>query len=119
MRVHFGVLLNYCHVVFAHCRWLYGFVAVLFLCCFGIVMQGVLKIADFGLAREFGSPLKVMTQMVVTLWFVSLTAARVLGQFPCEPLFILSIHAHTPSLLHSPSLTHALWQVPSTRITAR
>lgn len=30
--------------------------------------QGILKIADFGLAREYGSPLKPYTQLVVTLW---------------------------------------------------
>lgn len=31
--------------------------------------QGVLKIGDFGLAREFGSPLKPYTPVVVTLWY--------------------------------------------------
>lgn len=31
--------------------------------------QGILKIADFGLAREYGSPLKPYTQLVVTLWY--------------------------------------------------
>eukprot|EP01116_Phalansterium_solitarium_P002739 TRINITY_DN1295_c0_g1_i1.p1 TRINITY_DN1295_c0_g1~~TRINITY_DN1295_c0_g1_i1.p1 ORF type:complete len:511 (+),score=123.95 TRINITY_DN1295_c0_g1_i1:109-1533(+) len=31
--------------------------------------KGVLKIADFGLAREYGSPLKTYTHMVVTLWY--------------------------------------------------
>ena len=31
--------------------------------------KGVLKIADFGLAREYGSPLRNYTQMVVTLWY--------------------------------------------------
>ena len=30
---------------------------------------GVLKIADFGLARLYGSPQKRYTQMVVTLWY--------------------------------------------------
>ena len=30
---------------------------------------GVLKIADFGLAREYGSPLADYTQVVVTLWY--------------------------------------------------
>jgi cell division cycle 2-like protein len=32
---------------------------------------GVLKIADFGLAREYGSPLKEYTPVVVTLWYRS------------------------------------------------
>ncbi|KAL6047675.1 Cyclin-dependent kinase 11B [Balamuthia mandrillaris] len=31
--------------------------------------KGILKIADFGLARHFGSPLKSYTQPVVTLWY--------------------------------------------------
>eukprot|EP00049_Salpingoeca_infusionum_P027717 m.33895 g.33895 ORF g.33895 m.33895 type:complete len:257 (-) comp9693_c0_seq1:784-1554(-) len=31
--------------------------------------KGILKIADFGLAREFGSPTHNMTQLVVTLWY--------------------------------------------------
>lgn len=33
--------------------------------------RGILKIADFGLAREYGSPLKNYTQLVVTLWYRS------------------------------------------------
>uniref|UniRef100_A0A8R1HVW0 cyclin-dependent kinase n=1 Tax=Caenorhabditis japonica TaxID=281687 RepID=A0A8R1HVW0_CAEJA len=32
---------------------------------------GVLKIADFGLAREYGDPLKKFTSVVVTLWYRS------------------------------------------------
>ncbi|KAI8809110.1 kinase-like domain-containing protein, partial [Cladochytrium replicatum] len=31
--------------------------------------QGQIKVADFGLARRFGSPLGPMTQLVVTLWY--------------------------------------------------
>ena len=31
--------------------------------------RGELKICDFGLARQYGSPLKPYTQMVVTLWY--------------------------------------------------
>ncbi|RKP16972.1 Pkinase-domain-containing protein [Rozella allomycis CSF55] len=31
--------------------------------------RGELKVADFGLARHFGSPVGRMTQMVVTLWY--------------------------------------------------
>lgn len=33
--------------------------------------RGQIKIADFGLARRFGSPLGNMTQLVVTLWYRS------------------------------------------------
>ncbi|KAJ1971324.1 Cyclin-dependent kinase G-2 [Dimargaris xerosporica] len=31
--------------------------------------RGTMKIADFGLARRYGSPLGHMTQLVVTLWY--------------------------------------------------
>lgn len=31
--------------------------------------RGILKIADFGMARYFGSPSPKMTQLVVTLWY--------------------------------------------------
>ncbi|CAG7835854.1 unnamed protein product [Allacma fusca] len=31
--------------------------------------KGVLKVGDFGLAREYGSPLKQYTPIVVTLWY--------------------------------------------------
>jgi cell division cycle 2-like len=31
--------------------------------------RGMLKVADFGLAREYGSPLKPYTHNVVTLWY--------------------------------------------------
>ena len=31
--------------------------------------SGILKIGDFGLAREYGSPLKAYTSIVVTLWY--------------------------------------------------
>ncbi|KAF1741079.1 hypothetical protein MXB_2514, partial [Myxobolus squamalis] len=33
--------------------------------------KGILKIADFGLAREYGSPLLAYTPVVVTLWYRS------------------------------------------------
>ena len=31
--------------------------------------RGILKVGDFGLAREYGSPLKEYTSLVVTLWY--------------------------------------------------
>lgn len=31
--------------------------------------SGILKVGDFGLAREYGSPLKAYTSIVVTLWY--------------------------------------------------
>jgi serine/threonine protein kinase len=36
-----------------------------------IDQQGVLKLADFGLARAFGIPLRTYTHEVVTLWYRS------------------------------------------------
>ena len=40
-----------------------------------ISADGMLKIADFGLARTFGIPVRSYTHEVVTLWFADLTAA--------------------------------------------
>lgn len=34
-----------------------------------LIQKGVLKVGDFGLAREYGSPLKQYTSSVVTLWY--------------------------------------------------
>lgn len=34
-----------------------------------LINKGILKVGDFGLAREFGSPLKHYTSKVVTLWY--------------------------------------------------
>lgn len=34
-----------------------------------LINKGVLKLGDFGLAREYGSPLKQYTNNVVTLWY--------------------------------------------------
>jgi cyclin-dependent kinase 10 len=36
-----------------------------------LTRDGILKIADFGLSRRFGKPLKSMTPRVVTLWYRS------------------------------------------------
>ena len=35
--------------------------------------SGILKVGDFGLAREYGSPLKEYTSIVVTLWYFNFT----------------------------------------------
>ena len=39
--------------------------------------RGIVKVADFGLGRRFGDPIGVggMTQLVVTLWYRSVTCA--------------------------------------------
>lgn len=34
-----------------------------------LINKGILKVGDFGLAREYGSPLKQYTNKVVTLWY--------------------------------------------------
>ena len=31
--------------------------------------NGILKVADYGMAREYGSPIKPYTNLVVTLWY--------------------------------------------------
>ncbi|MEQ2175808.1 hypothetical protein GOODEAATRI_021510, partial [Goodea atripinnis] len=51
--------------------------------------KGILKIGDFGLAREYGSPLKQYTPVVVTLWYRSpelLLGAKDLGS-PSEKIW--------------------------------
>ncbi|TRY58840.1 hypothetical protein DNTS_006721 [Danionella cerebrum] len=51
--------------------------------------KGILKIGDFGLAREYGSPLKPYTPVVVTLWYRSpdlLLGAKDLGS-PSEKIW--------------------------------
>lgn len=40
--------------------------------------RGMIKIADFGLARYFGEPVGNMTQLVVTLWYRLLLSVVVL-----------------------------------------
>jgi len=47
--------------------------------------KGVLKVADFGLAREYGSPLKNYTPTVVTLWYRA-------------PELILGTKTYTPAI---------------------
>ena len=64
--------------------------------------RGVLKIGDFGLAREYGSPLKLYTPIVVTLWYRTpelLLGAKVGLRFVfvfCEIVQIYSILLSKP-----------------------
>ncbi|KAJ9549524.1 hypothetical protein OSB04_022067 [Centaurea solstitialis] len=44
--------------------------------------RGELKICDFGLSRQYGSPLKPYTHLVVTLWYRSASAFGVFSRFP-------------------------------------
>ena len=39
--------------------------------CFRCLLPPILQVADFGLAREYGSPLRKYTPIVVTLWYRS------------------------------------------------
>lgn len=41
--------------------------------------RGTIKVADFGLARKFGDPLGSMTQLVVTLWYRSVSTGILLS----------------------------------------
>mmetsp|Transcript_36739 Transcript_36739/g.57713 ORF Transcript_36739/g.57713 Transcript_36739/m.57713 type:complete len:438 (-) Transcript_36739:139-1452(-) len=47
--------------------------------------RGILKVADFGLAREYGSPLKEYTSLVVTLWYRSPELLLGCTKYRCEP----------------------------------
>lgn len=40
-----------------------------FLRCFDFLQNGELKLADFGLARAFGIPVRCYSAEVVTLWY--------------------------------------------------
>lgn len=55
--------------------------------------KGILKVGDFGLAREYGSPLKPYTPVVVTLWYRApelLLSAKVCGVFLTSYLTIIA-----------------------------
>ena len=61
-----------------HCEVILFFMALkYYLCVFACLPAHFLwltlglfvKVGDFGLAREYGSPLKNYTQLVVTLWY--------------------------------------------------
>ncbi len=59
-----------------------------------------LKVADFGLAREYGSPLKRYTPIVVTLWYRCpelLLGAKVQYMCTVEPNWIMG-HSQVISL---------------------
>ena len=53
--------------------------------------RGELKICDFGLARQYGSPLRVYTHNVVTLWYRA--PELLLGESPLRHLL-----SHLPPL---------------------
>ena len=49
----------------ADVQWCYGYRGYMTIKSFDVYFQ----IGDFGLAREYGSPLKKYTSIVVTLWY--------------------------------------------------
>jgi cell division cycle 2-like len=53
--------------------------------------RGILKVGDFGLAREYGSPLKAYTSIVVTLWY---RAPELLLGIKVSKLFSGLLHAY-------------------------
>lgn len=55
-----------------------------------LINKGVLKVGDFGLAREYGSPLKQYTNKVVTLWYRAPELLLVTGRYS-TPIDIWSI----------------------------
>ncbi|TGZ73255.1 hypothetical protein CRM22_001625 [Opisthorchis felineus] len=52
--------------------------------------QGILKVGDFGLAREYGSPLKHYTEVVVTLWYRAPELLLGIKQYTC-PIDLWSV----------------------------
>lgn len=52
--------------------------------------KGILKIGDFGLAREYGSPLKPYTPVVVTLWYRAPELLLGVKQYAC-PIDLWSV----------------------------
>ena len=51
--------------------------------------KGILKIADFGLAREYGSPLHALSPSVVTLWYRYIF--NIIKSIQLEDLFQLQV----------------------------
>ncbi|XP_048489946.2 serine/threonine-protein kinase ppk23-like [Beta vulgaris subsp. vulgaris] len=72
--------------------------------------QGKLKICEFGLARQYGSPLKPYTHLVVTLWYRA--PELLLGQKSIQPPLIcghlvalwLSFYQRSLSLMENRNL---------------
>jgi cell division cycle 2-like protein len=52
--------------------------------------EGILKVGDFGLAREYGSPLKPYTPVVVTLWYRAPELLLQAKQYSC-PVDVWSV----------------------------
>lgn len=89
---------------------------------------GILKVGDFGLAREYGSPLKAYTPVVVTLWYRApelLLGAKVSTcsrggaggkHSPPEPISdlpgVLYCRGHVVSWLHLRGAPHSEATVP-------
>lgn len=55
-----------------------------------LINKGILKLGDFGLAREYGSPLKQYTNNVVTLWYRAIELLFNSGKYS-TPIDIWSI----------------------------
>lgn len=65
--------MNICHTlhreVCLSCATLGSFSYFFFYCCVEYLQNGELKLADFGLARAFGIPVRCYSAEVVTLWY--------------------------------------------------
>ncbi|PRP80674.1 cyclin-dependent kinase 11B-like [Planoprotostelium fungivorum] len=66
--------------------------------------RGILKVADFGLAREYGSPLKGYTPTVVTLWYRA--PELLLGEVEPVPTFF---NSREGTKLYTPAID--MWSV--------
>lgn len=51
--------------------------------------KGDLKICDFGLARQYGSPLRAYTHIVVTLWYRA--PELLLGMYCVDGLYCVAV----------------------------
>ena len=51
--------------------------------------KGDLKICDFGLARQYGSPLRAYTHIVVTLWYRA--PELLLGMYCVDGLYCVTV----------------------------
>ena len=58
--------------------------------------KGDLKICDFGLARQYGSPLRPYTHMVVTLWYRA--PELLLGKSSSDMTVILHVYEPNQAL---------------------
>lgn len=79
--------------------------------------RGEIKVADFGLARKYGSPLGSMTQLVVTLWYRSVQLyIYILQKRGGESLFLIFYFILNDNWIYVKILAFKLIQPISNRL---